>query len=200
MYKTFDDVADLAITRELYALASSKTMPWYIGRSVTPNETAMPDQERFDSRQHSMIHRAIWEWRANSNLSDLVLRYINDFCAKTGITHQGVTRAQFNLVFPSPTGRPSLPHVDQDFDHGVLLFYLHDADGDTLIIDNDYNEQDRVTPKENRVLAFDGSQWHCGGTPKETPTRIVLNCNLGQMRWPDSFLEREAPSGSAENL
>lgn len=81
----------------------------------------------------------------------------------------------------------NLPHVDFNFPHKTLIYYLNDSDGDTRIFDQIYKENVEpeafttkalVTPKENRVLKIDGLQYHTASNPFEYDRRIVLNINL----------------------
>jgi len=87
-------------------------------------------------------------------------------------------------------------HVDFIDSHKTGLFYLNDADGDTII----YNERfdieskvdaytqytdikecltvrDRITPKSNRFFCFDGLLYHSSSTTTSVDRRIVMNIN-----------------------
>lgn len=87
-------------------------------------------------------------------------------------------------------GGLSNPHVDiANFDHLVCLYYVFDADGDTAFFDQKsiseerpsfekYTIIERVTPKQGRVVLFDGRQYHANFLP-ETGIRAVININLG---------------------
>lgn len=80
----------------------------------------------------------------------------------------------------------NLPHVDLLTPHKSLIFYVNDSDGDTFIF-NEYNHngefydtftvKDRVSPKANRALIIDGSQYHTASNPIETTRRVILNVN-----------------------
>jgi hypothetical protein len=67
--------------------------------------------------------------------------------------------------------------VDLPFDHLVVLYYVNDADGDTVFF-NEKNEIIKsVSPKRGRVVAFDGSIYHGGGVPKNGP-RCAINFDV----------------------
>ena len=74
------------------------------------------------------------------------------------------------------------PHIDNDDNHKVILFYLNDTDGDTYFYDKDHNIIDSVSPKENRAVLFDGSVLHSSSKPTKSVRRIVLNINLIKVR------------------
>ena len=72
-----------------------------------------------------------------------------------------------------------LPHVDRKDKHIVLLYYVNDTDGDTILFDNNLNIIKRVSPKKNRVLIFDGNILHAGCSPIQSKKRVGINFNFG---------------------
>ena len=90
------------------------------------------------------------------------------------------------------------PHVDMHENHYTALYYINDSDGDTYLFDQydaiipgqplearqqkiltqKYTVNQKVTPKKNRLLIFDGHQLHASSHPKQNPYRIVLNINF----------------------
>ena len=77
------------------------------------------------------------------------------------------------------------PHIDLDegWEHAVVLYYVIDSDGDTIIYNErteslTYTEKQRVSPKQGRVVIFDGRQYHTAQQPSNG-TRCIVNYNLG---------------------
>lgn len=82
-------------------------------------------------------------------------------------------------------------HIDLDRDHLVVLYYVIDAEGDTLIVDKeredgvvrldarveDYNIIQRVTPKQGRVVLFDGRYYHTAEQPSMS-MRCIINFDV----------------------
>jgi len=82
-------------------------------------------------------------------------------------------------------------HIDHVSEHLSILYYVIDADGDTVLFDNTYHphlrpsapspdqliELQRVSPKQGRVVIFDGYRWHTATQPK-TGIRCVINSNV----------------------
>ena len=76
------------------------------------------------------------------------------------------------------------PHIDiDDVKHLVVLYYVCTADGDTVIYNereesDTYTVKQRVTPKQGRVVLFDGSHYH---TAQQCTNKIrcIVNYNLG---------------------
>ena len=76
------------------------------------------------------------------------------------------------------------PHIDIDEgdEHIVVLYYVVDSDGDTIIYNeriksDTYTEKQRVSPKQGRVVIFDGKQYHTAEQPTKG-TRCIVNYNL----------------------
>ena len=76
------------------------------------------------------------------------------------------------------------PHIDIDEgdEHTVVLYYVIDSDGDTIIYNereesSTYTEKQRVTPKQGRVVIFEGGQYHTAEQPTKG-TRCIVNYNL----------------------
>jgi hypothetical protein len=100
--------------------------------------------------------------------------------------YYGRTFFQFPLTTHSGITNP---HVDiEDFDHIVVLYYVIDADGDTLILDKrdnghgrpsfeNYSVIQNITPKQGRCVVFDGRNYHANILPQLGP-RCVINMNL----------------------
>ena len=94
-------------------------------------------------------------------------------------------------------------------DHINMVFYIGDSDGDTIIykekffpeilLDELPNDQwlsipqgdlaelvpttltveQRVAPKANRLVIFNGEHWHTSQSPKNHVQRVILNINFG---------------------
>ena len=96
---------------------------------------------------------------------------------------QGRSFLQFPLV-NIDTSVVDTPHIDLDegFEHIVVLYYVIDSDGDTIIYNertesSSYTEKQRVSPKQGRVVIFEGGQYHTAAQPTKG-TRCIVNYNL----------------------
>ena len=69
-------------------------------------------------------------------------------------------------------------HVDYTKPHITVLWYLYGEDGDTYFYDGDGNTIARVTPKQNRLVVFDGLIEHSSSTPVKEQIRIAINFNF----------------------
>ena len=83
-------------------------------------------------------------------------------------------------------------HIDIPLEHLVVLYYVLDSDGDTIIVDKtlkaplqeeynceakDYKILHKVTPKQGRCIIFDGRYYHTAEQPKDN-IRCIINFDL----------------------
>ena len=76
-----------------------------------------------------------------------------------------------------------------------MIFYIGDSDGDTIIYKEKFfpqepyvepqqpkilTEEQRISPKANRLLIFSGEHWHTGQSPKNHSRRVWLNLNFAK--------------------
>jgi len=101
------------------------------------------------------------------------------------------SRAFIQLPLANLQGREyDAHHIDRIEDHLAFLYYVCDADGDTVIFENMYSkdnprppephelqEKIRVTPKQGRVVIFDGYYWHTATQPSRN-VRCVINTDI----------------------
>ena len=99
---------------------------------------------------------------------------------------QGRSFLQFPLSLKDKT--PDTPHIDLDqgIEHIVALYYVCDSDGDTIIYNEredqgleskSYTIKEKVTPKQGRMVIFDGTLYHTAEQPKDN-IRCVVNYDL----------------------
>ena len=95
-------------------------------------------------------------------------------CDHLDWTLQAMILARLYLILPYDTKLEHYAaHVDCNFPHTVVLYYLNNSDGDTVFFDKQGNVSQRVSPKKGRVLVFDGTIYHGGGIPKKYPRSVV---------------------------
>ena len=108
-------------------------------------------------------------------------------CVRMNIKKINVLQGRSFLQFPLNLKDKTVdtPHVDLQQEHLVALYYVCDSDGDTIIYnerhepaDKVYTVKQRVTPKQGRMVLFDGSLYHTAEQP-ERNVRCVVNYNLG---------------------
>lgn len=122
-----------------------------------------------------------------------VLGILNQFCNKHQITLHAVMRCKSNLTFPDTAVRPEdteTPHVDHQWPHFTLLYFVNDAVGPTILYkekfdpDNEVvlHELVRVHPKAGRAILFNGLNYHSPSVPAEGYRAVINFTFLGEFK------------------
>lgn len=99
---------------------------------------------------------------------------------------ENIRRIRVGLLTATESPMAHPPHVDFFTPHKTGILYMNDSDGDTILYNEHFSEnqettnfniKNTVTPKENRVLLFDGLQYHGSSSPTKNNCRIVVNFN-----------------------
>ena len=109
--------------------------PWYYTSDVTDASHEGPFQGRFGFG-HEYVTA---EEGVISNFHNLFLGLIKNSCKKLKIKKVDVLQGRSFLSTPTniPKEDVDTPHYDMDAPHFVMLYYVNDSDGDTII----YNEK-----------------------------------------------------------
>ena len=161
--------------------------PWYYTEDVTgaydsdsQHRTALGHDYVFLDSEDNLTGERISEFHY------LFLPMLEDVCKKMNVKNVNVLQGRSFLQFPLNLKDRTVdtPHVDlYRRKHFVALYYVCDSDGDTII----YNEREqletytikqKVTPKQGRMVLFDGSLMHTAEQPLNN-ARCVVNYNLG---------------------
>jgi hypothetical protein len=131
------------------------------------------------------------------NFLDYIGPVIDSACSSINFKVKNLLYARSFLQMPLTTHSGlTIPHIDiNNQEHLVLIYYVVDADGDTVLFNRKHdmvtNYQDpspllekdiifRMTPKQGSVLAFNGSQYHANILPKNS-MRCIVNLNLEEL-------------------
>ena len=168
-------------------LGLENIFPWHYSEDVT----AAGD---FDSQHRPAMSHQYVEIDDDNDTSEIISVYHHLFtpllskaCQYLKIPETEVIQGRSFLQFPLKNVDTSLvdtPHIDLDegFEHIVVLYYVVDSDGDTIIYNertesDTYTEKQRVSPKQGRVVIFEGGQYHTAAQPTKG-TRCIVNYNL----------------------
>jgi hypothetical protein len=130
---------------------------------------------------HSFLYVENDKLIENSINKDIALKIISNFINKTQIKNLSILRAKANLLTESKKYSKSsygVPHIDYDTKHYVLIYYVNDCDGDTVLFDENKKIYKKISPKKGKGLFFKGDTLHAGGHPVDTSTRCVINFNF----------------------
>jgi len=122
---------------------------------------------------------------------DHMMDLLNAACDKINFKREDCLQGRSFLQLPLNLKDRSLdaPHIDADRDHLVILYYVNDSDGDTVIYNEKFIDYDnkpnlknltvlkRVSPKAGRVVMFNGRHFHTAQQPEHN-VRCIINYNV----------------------
>ena len=172
------------IKQELLGL--DNRFPWHFTEDVT-------SAGEYDSQYRpAMNHQYVFiddndVSQIESVYHHLFVPMLSKACQHLKMPETEVLQGRSFLQFPLKnidTSVVDTPHIDIDEgdEHIVVLYYVVDSDGDTIIYNeriksDTYTEKQRVSPKQGRVVIFDGKQYHTAEQPTKG-TRCIVNYNL----------------------
>lgn len=84
---------------------------------------------------------------------------------------------------PSQPYKHNEPHVDFNIDHYTAVYYVNEADGDTIVFNqtepsDKYYPLHKSTPEMGKMLLFNGRHYHASSCPKIHTKRIAITVNF----------------------
>ena len=192
----FDDIINVDRQNDIiklliqdYDLDGKYPFPWYYIDDITLDEGDSRSQRRPGFTHEYVAYEGIEKSTGKqvSRFHELFVILLQNACKKLGIMNINVLQGRSFLQVPLNLQNRDVdtPHIDiHDRDNFfVVLYYVCDSDGDTIIYNetkesDQYTIKQRVTPKQGRVVIFDGLLMHTAEQPLNN-TRCIVNYNLG---------------------
>lgn len=167
--------------------------PWYFVSDITFSRGSTHRKTPALSHLFIDLERGF----TNYDYYDMIAPIAYEACKHINFKIHQITKARSFLQMPLSESFTSTDvdalHVDLPYQHLVVLYYVYDSDGDTIIVDhkredavdfnldvNDFPELIRVTPKAGRCVIFDGDYYHTAEQPKHNLRAIINFDILGQ--------------------
>lgn len=180
-----DDFLPNGVADQIEQEFLGENVPWMLNRHLVAADYSfnISNIETYEGTQFN--HVLYYAHKNQSELYDSVIKTLYDFCNSNNITVKAMVRAKANLTFPdskTSVEKTKSPHVDHPYDHLVFLYYINDADGDTILYNETFDnneeiiltEATRISPKKGRAICFNGLQYHTPLVPQEG-YRAVIN-------------------------
>ena len=143
----------------------------------------------FDGPQYAFAHVALDHKGNKSEFFDQIFPLMYALEEKTQMPINEIYRIRLALNTSVGKEVQHLPHVDVDQPHKVLLYYVNDSDGDTFMYNEMYSPDNhdslstftlnqRVKPKKNRAIVFDGLRYHNSSKPVNYTSRYIINIDF----------------------
>ena len=191
----FDNIIDLDLQEEIKNVLVSdyvyynQPFPWYYVDDITVSFDD-PNSQRRPGFTHEYVKYEGKEKSTGQQLSrfhNLLLPILKNACLKMEIKDINVLLGRSFLQLPLNLKNRDVdtPHRDiYDRDNFfVVLYYVCDSDGDTIIYNErkeskTYTVKQKVTPKQGRVVLFDGGLMHTAEQPINSNVRCIVNYDL----------------------
>ena len=188
-----DDIIDLEYQEGIKGILlgddyfKGRPFPWFYTEDVTG--AGDKDSQHRAALGHDYVYlEDNDDVKVISHFHNMFLPMLKELIRRVGVKQEdaGILQGRSFLQLPSNIQREDVdtPHIDIDRrKHLVALYYVCDSDGDTIIYNErveseTYTIKRRVTPKQGRVVIFDGTLYHTAEQPLHS-TRCVVNYNLG---------------------
>lgn len=126
-----------------------------------------------------------------SPLTALLLPLLFTFCDRTGTPFNRLLRIRLGLYPRIMVEVAHHPHVDFYVPHHNALYYVNDADGDTVLFQETFDDVPKerlstylsegkfragqvITPKKGKMVGFEGKRYHASMHPMKATHRIAI--------------------------
>ena len=181
--KIVDNFLTKSYHQELLNLMSGPNFDWYFNNNISYGDSFQNQTVRLNEFGFSHV---FWDENGKRNTSILwqpALYQIMDL-----VNHYNVLRSRAVMTMYTPNTFIHEPHVDFKFPHISVIYYVNDSDGDTLFYNKRHSTNDPipddlqiekvVSPKANRLVAFEGDIIHTKCSPNKHKNRIIVNSNF----------------------
>ena len=186
-----DDAVDFKTQEFIKELCVGPSFGWiFNGTSAYFRTDKTPEQLPLDFFKHTVdtplfTHTLWYDYGKNSMFCDQFFPIIDAI----PFVIDKLIRVKVNLTVAHKDATAdtySIPHVDMKHVENCItaLYYINDSDGDTVIFNEKTGHlghltvKQRVTPKQGRLVVFDGSRYHSGNNPSTDAPRLNLNINF----------------------
>ena len=135
-------------------------------------------------------------YKPTSKLLPFFYDIMHGFCQKHDIVYKNIIRACLNNTYHIPNYEYQDPHLDAKVNHLIVIIYLNNSHGNTVIFDKvfdpitkitQYNVEDivnhfdilaEIPPKEGKIVCFSGKYFHTIRSPLPGEHRSICIFNL----------------------
>lgn len=169
MIEIYDDLLGESYSKRISNILKSVQFPWYF------QETTVYGKRDIQSMFHTFqdINDSDLE---PSKFTVIPKTILEEFSKSSGHEIEKIIRMRANLVLPTPNVDVTIPHIDYEEKHHVVLYYVDAVDGNTILLNQDGSIRKEIEPKVGRFVIFDGLISHCIRVP--TSSRIIFNYNV----------------------
>ena len=187
MIKIIDNFLTKTYHKNILELLSGSNFEWFYNDNVTglAGRPAHSDPPHFNEYGFTHSFWRVMSGPVNSSAARFIQPLLYQILDVTNCDF--IWSARADMVTWSGKEEFIHPaHIDFDIPNTASVFYVNESDGDTIFYNvklnnvvnyQDLKEYDRVSPKANRLVIFDGALLHTGCSPTKHKNRILINSN-----------------------
>ena len=188
-------IIDNAVPKLLFERFQREMLSFNTEWHYLPSTTYRSNEDAYDN---SFTHTSLFEGQKTSDLLYMYESVLLAGLSNVDINVQSLVRLRSGMFMKAEKNYVHPPHTDFDYPHLTALLYLNDSDGDTLLYKERYDSslglnasdyfhiklmetvtvETSVSPKANRMVIFDGLQYHSSSSPVSSARRVTMNCNF----------------------
>ncbi len=185
-----DDLLPVLFQDDVKHTLLGDNFPWYYLNDLTGGNRT--EKQVRPAYRHQFVVNSM----VNSDYVNFLYPIIDAVSNYTGEEYSDILNARAFLQLPLSsnflgTNDIDTFHVDLESKHKVILYYVLDSDGETVLTDTEFKEGmpvmldadsefnivEKIEPKQGRILCFDGKYFHTAIQPKQN-VRCVINIDL----------------------
>lgn len=161
-------------------LNGNSDFPWFYSKN-TAYEAREDNHQLWD---FSFSHTVFVNGQGSSPITEKSISLTKSICDHFNFNLIEIKRIRLGMMTKTPTHFTHNPHVDYPFPHMTALFYITTCNGPTILYNQKFPDdsflktQHTIYPEENKVVVFDGLQYHSSTTQTDKKQRIVMNINF----------------------
>ena len=165
-----------------------KNLPWFWYENISGYGESTADEVNTKGFQYGFSHVAMNDGEKRSQELENFMPLVYFMEEKLGIKVNNLYRIRIALNTWTGLDIQHNPHVDMNLPHKVLLYYVNDSDGDTVMYNEihelnksepkKYTVSQRVTPAKGKAVIFDGWRYHSSSKPLNNAGRFIVNINF----------------------
>jgi hypothetical protein len=189
----FEDIIPKLYQDQIEAELTSDHMAWYF-RLEPGRTTSVLGASSVDANYSGFTNTVFHVENTGappSLVTALLLPLLFTFCDKAKVPFSRLLRIRLGLYPRIMIDAAHHPHVDFYYPHYNALYYVNDADGDTVLFEETFDDvpkaalpgylredkfkvAKRVAPKKGKMIGFQGMQYHASMHPMNATHRIAI--------------------------
>lgn len=188
-YQIIDDVIPKKYQDEIEKiLLKTQSCPWYLVQDIS-YQTSDAEFKQITKQFTAFSHVFKNHQGPQSKIYDFLTPLVYQACEQVNFAVNDIVMARSFLQLPNTNGVNN-PHIDFKDQHLVLLYYVNDSQGPTVLYNETFPQvpveevnqrtltvKTRIEPKKGRCVFFDGLTYHSSSGPTDD-VRCVVNFDL----------------------